>query len=159
MLELHEVMARLKGLQLALLAHADQLDVSAQADGPAPVNTAAWLAHRALVAGRTARRQVRHSRDLTADFTLTGSALLAGDIDATQAEVIVWAVKRLPEGLEAGVRETAEKVMLAEALRLDAVSCGSWGTGCWRSSTPPRPRSSKPDGCVRRRTPRRRRRG
>ena len=46
-LELHEVMARLKGLQLALLAHADQLDVSAQADGgPAPVNTAAWLAHR-----------------------------------------------------------------------------------------------------------------
>ncbi len=66
-LELHEVMARLKGLQLALLAHADQLDVCTQADGgPAPVNTAAWLAHRALVAGRTARGQVRHSRDLTA---------------------------------------------------------------------------------------------
>ncbi len=34
-LELHEAMARLKGLQLALLAHADQLDVSSQADGPA----------------------------------------------------------------------------------------------------------------------------
>ena len=50
-LELHEVMSRLKGLQLALLAHADQLDVSAQADGPAPVNTAAWLAHRGLVGG------------------------------------------------------------------------------------------------------------
>ena len=32
-LELHEVMSRLKGLQLALLAHADQLEVSAQADG------------------------------------------------------------------------------------------------------------------------------
>ena len=33
MLELHEVMARLKGLQLALLAHADRLDVAAQAEG------------------------------------------------------------------------------------------------------------------------------
>ena len=36
-LELHEAMARLKGLQLALLAHADQLDVSSQADGQAPI--------------------------------------------------------------------------------------------------------------------------
>ena len=69
---------------------------------PAPVNTAAWLAHRGLVAGRTARRQVRHCRDLTTAFTLTGSALLAGDVDATQAEVIVWAVKRLPEDWRPG---------------------------------------------------------
>ena len=120
-LELHEVMARLKGLQLALLAHADRLDVSAQADGgPAPVNTAAWLMHRALISGRTARTHVRHSRDLTGDFTATGSALLAGDIDAAQAEAIVSAVKRLPADLEPGVREQAEKVMLAEARRLDA---------------------------------------
>ncbi len=64
-LELHEVMARLTGLQLALLAHADRLDVAAQADGAAPVNTAAWLAHRGLVAGRTARTHVRRCRDLT----------------------------------------------------------------------------------------------
>ncbi len=120
-LELHEVMSRLKGLQLALLAHADRLDVCTQADGgPAPVDTAAWLAHRALVAGRTARGQVRHSRDITSDFTATGSALLAGDIDADQAAVIVSAVRRLPTELEAGVRERAEKVMLAEARRLDA---------------------------------------
>ncbi len=51
---------------------------------------------------------------------MTGSALLAGDIDAAQAEVIVAAVKRLPADLEAGVRERAEKVMLVEARRLDA---------------------------------------
>jgi len=119
-LELHEVMGRLKGLQLALLAHADQLEVHTQADGPAPVNTAAWLAHRALVSGRLARGQVRHSRELTTGFTATGSALLAGDIDATQAEVIVWAVKQLPDDLEAADRVRAEKVMLAEAQRLDA---------------------------------------
>ncbi len=120
-LELHEILARLTGLQLALLARADRLEVHAQADGgPAPVDTAAWLAHRGLVSGRSARGQVRHSRDLTSDFTLTGSALLAGDIDAAQAEVIASAVKRLPTDLEAGVRERAEKVMLAEARRLDA---------------------------------------
>ena len=58
---------------------------------------------------------------------MTGSALLAGDIDAAQAEVIVWAVKRLPEGLEAGVRERAEKVMLTEARRLDAVQLRELG--------------------------------
>ena len=45
---------------------------------------------------------------------------MAGDIDATQAEVIVWAVKQLPDDLEAADRDRAEKVMLAEAQRLDA---------------------------------------
>ena len=119
-LELHEVLGRLKGLQLALLAHADQLQVHAQAEGPAPVNTAAWLTHRALVSGRTARTDVRRSRDLTTDFTATGSALLAGDIDPTQADIIVTAVKQLPDTLEPEDRSHAEKVMLTEARRLDA---------------------------------------
>ena len=119
-LELHEVMARLKGLQLALLAHADQLDVHAQADGPAPVNTAAWLAHRGLVAGRAARGQVRQCRASPVTSRLTGSALLAGDIDAAQAEVVVAAVRRLPETLDVADRARAEKVMLTEARRLDA---------------------------------------
>ncbi len=46
--------------------------------------------------------------------------MLAGDIDATQAEVVVAAVKKLPETLEPADRARAEKVMLAEARRLDA---------------------------------------
>ena len=126
-LELHETLGRLRGLQLALLAHADQLDVCSQVEGIATVNTSSWLAHRGLVAGRSARAQVRHCRDLTGDFTATGSALLAGDIDAAQAEVIVAAVKRLPAHLEAEVRGRAEKVMLTEAERLDAAELGVVG--------------------------------
>ena len=104
-LELHEVMARLKGLQLALLAHADQLEVYAQADG------AGAGEHRRLAdAPRTglgsfcARAGPSESRPHRATSRLTGSALLAGDIDAAQAEVIVGAVKRLPGDLEAGGR-------------------------------------------------------
>ena len=119
-LELGEAMARLEGLQLALLAHADRLEVHTRVGGPAPVNTAAWLAHRALVPPRTARAQVRQCREVTGDFAATGSALLAGALDAAQAEVIVGALTRLPEQVEAGVRARAEKVMLTEALRLDA---------------------------------------
>ena len=163
-LELHEVLGRLKGLQLALLAHADQLDVSAQAEGPAPVNTAAWLTHRALVSGRTARTDVRRSRDLTTDFTATGSALLAGDIDPTQADIIVTAVKQLPDDLETADRDRAEKVMLAEARRLDADQLRVLGrrllevidpdaaealeatAGCRPSRTPPMPTPGSPPG-------------
>ncbi len=120
-LELGEVLARLKGLQLALLARADEQDVSTWADGaPAAVNTAAWLAHRGLVAGRAARGEVRRSRELMGCYAATGSALLAGDIDAAQAEVVVSSLNRLPADLEVGDRVRAEKVMLTEALRLDA---------------------------------------
>ncbi|QIK65663.1 DUF222 domain-containing protein [Nocardioides sp. HDW12B] len=120
-LELGEVMARLKGLQLALLARADEQDVSTCADGgPAAVNTAAWLSHRGLVAGRVARGEVRRCRELTGQYAATGSALLAGDLDVAQAEVIVSSLNRLPGDLEVEDRVRAEKVMLAEAARLDA---------------------------------------
>ncbi|QIK66737.1 DUF222 domain-containing protein [Nocardioides sp. HDW12B] len=120
-LELGEVMARLKGLQLALMARADEQDVSTCADGgPAAVNTAAWLSHRGLVAGRVARGEVRRCRELTGQYAATGSALLAGDLDVAQAEVIVSSLNRLPGDLEVEDRVRAEKVMLAEAGRLDA---------------------------------------
>jgi hypothetical protein len=88
-LELREVMSRLKGLELALLARADSQDVCTQVDGVAAVDTAGWLAQRGLVSGRTARTEVRLSADLTGTYAATGSALLAGDIDTKQAETIV----------------------------------------------------------------------
>ena len=127
-LELHEALARLKGLQLALLAHADRLEVYAQADGPAPVNTAAWLAHRGLVPGRAARGQVRHCRAITSDFTATGSALLAGDIDATHAEVVVAAVKRLPETSTPRTGRAPRRSCSPKHGGWMPPSCGRWGT-------------------------------
>jgi hypothetical protein len=119
-LELREVMSRLRGLELALLAHADSRGVHTQVDGPAAVDTAGWLAGRGLLPGRTARAEVRLSADLTDTYAATGSALLAGDIDAKQAETIVWAIKRLPQAVDPEVRVRAEKHLLEEANRLDA---------------------------------------
>jgi hypothetical protein len=54
-LELREVMSRRKGLELAILARADQQGVHAQVEGPAATDTAGWLAGRGLLAGRAAR--------------------------------------------------------------------------------------------------------
>jgi hypothetical protein len=119
-LELGEVISRLQGLRLRLLAHADKQAVHIEVDGPAATDTAGWLAGRGLVAGRKARAEVRLSGDLTEPYAATGSALLAGDIDAKQAETIVWAVKRLPQAVDTEVRARAEKHLLDEATRLDA---------------------------------------
>jgi hypothetical protein len=119
-LELGEVIDRLLGLRLRLLAHADSHGVHTQVEGPAATDTAGWLAHRGLLPGRTARAEVRLSGDVTEAYAATGSALLAGDVDPKQAEIIVWAVKRLPQAVDAEVRARAEKHLLEEARRLDA---------------------------------------
>ena len=119
-LELREVVARLQGLELAVLAHADARGVGAEVDGPATVDTAAWLAYAGLTDPGTARREVRLSTAVTGACAATGSALLAGDIDTAQAEVVVWSVSRLPEWVTPDQRLLAEKTMLDEALRLDA---------------------------------------
>jgi hypothetical protein len=100
--------------------HADSQEVCKHVEGLAATDTAGWLAHRGLVPGRTARAEVRLSGDLTDGYAATGSALLAGDIDAQQAEIVVWAVKRLPQAVDAAVRARAEKHLLEEARRLDA---------------------------------------
>ena len=119
-LELREVIARLRGLELAVLAHADAVGVSTAVDGPVTVDTAAWLAHADLTDPGSARREVQLSAAVTGDCAATGSALLAGDIDAAQAEVVVASVHRLPAWVTPEQRSLAEKTMLAEALRLDA---------------------------------------
>lgn len=119
-LELREVIARLQGLELTVLAYADAHEVSAQVDGPTTVDTAAWLACAGLIAPGSARREVELATAVVGACAATGSALLAGDIDAAQAEVVVWSVTRLPGWVTSEQRQVAEKTMLAEALRLDA---------------------------------------
>jgi hypothetical protein len=59
--------------------------------------------------------EVRLCGDLTDAYAVTGSALLAGDIDTTRAETIVSAVKRLPQAVDPEVRARAEKHLLEEA--------------------------------------------
>lgn len=119
-LELRQVLARVEGLLLAALARADRADVAGSAPGPVAVDTAAWLAHTGVVSGRRARHDVRLAEDLTTTYVATGSALVAGRVDADQAGVIVRAVRRLPDHLGAAERAKAEQHLLGEAVRFDA---------------------------------------
>lgn len=119
-LELGQVIARLQGLRLAVLAQADARDVRTEVDGPAAADTAGWLSHAGLLPGRSARHEVRLSADLTGLYAATGSALLSGEIDTAQAEVVVTAVRRLPDWVATEDRARAEKHLLGEARRLDA---------------------------------------
>ena len=159
-LELHEVMARLKG------SAAGAAGARRPAGRLRPGRRAGAGEHRRLAdPPRTGLGSFRAEAGASLSrphgrFALTGSALLAGDIDAAQAEVIVSAVKRLPEDLEAGARERAEKVMLAEAQRLDAAQLQSRGAPVVGGHRPRRRRGgSKPDGCARKKTPQPRRPG
>lgn len=120
-LELDETIARLQGLRLAVLGRADRADVAACVTGPAAVDTAGWLAHAGLVSGRRARHQVRMAAELTRTYPATASALLAGDLDLEQATVIHDALRQLPDWVSSDDRVKAEKHLLEEALRFDAV--------------------------------------
>lgn len=137
-LELREVVARLQGLQLTVLAHADAHKISAQVDGPTTVDTAAWLACAGLTAPGSARREVELATAVAASgaCAATGSALLAGDIDAAQAEVIVRSLTRLPRWVKPEKREEAEQAMLAHVLRFDAVQLRRLGRGLLRVIDP-----------------------
>src|SRR3712207_6572124 len=60
--ELTTALARLRGLQLAVLAHADVLDVAATVDA---TSTAGWLRTLLPVTGPGATKDVRLAADLT----------------------------------------------------------------------------------------------
>ncbi len=120
-LELGTVIARLEGLRLAVLAHGDAIELARNVAGPAAGDTAGWLTATALIHARAAHAEVRLAEDLSDRFRATADALLGGRLDAAQARAVVQAVNRLPDRVEVDDRARAERHMLQEAGRLDAV--------------------------------------
>ncbi len=117
--ELLRAASRLEGLALSVLAHADRNDVAAEVGA---TSTAAWLAHAARIPHPRARRLTGLAGRLQDPATsATAQALLAGEIDLAQAEVVVDAVRALPGRLVgAEDRLRAERHLLTEARDHDA---------------------------------------
>ncbi len=116
--ELTVALARLTGLRLAALAHADRVDVAATTDA---ASTVGWLRSRVPVTAPTGARELRLARTLDqAAHDSTAAALAAGLVLPDQAAVIVEAVDALPSSLPAPQRRRAEEHLLAEARRHDA---------------------------------------
>src|SRR5690349_1218975 len=111
--------ARLTELRLRVLAAADRGDVAAET---AATSTAAWLAHATRRSPPAAHADVRLATRLDADRARTRDALADGAVDPDQARVIVRAIDNLPAGVDAAVRERAEKHLVHLAGGHDAVS-------------------------------------
>ena len=84
--------ARISALRLRLLDQAHREDTCT---GQQAVSEG-WWASAASVEHRRSRKDFRLARDLTGDFHRTETALAAGEVTQTQAEVIVDAVRALP---------------------------------------------------------------
>lgn len=107
---LHQQAARLAGVELAVIAAAD--DIAAEAGDK---DVSAWLTRRLRLDRRVARAQVRLAADLDHRWTQVATTLAAGEITAEQARVIV---KRL-DRLAADPVVTPEHQSKAEAMLLD----------------------------------------
>lgn len=118
--ELSRAMARMDALRVALLAHADRVDVATEAPGVAATSTGAWLAQATNTPHGQAFGLTKLAHRLATGFEATNAALLAGAVDTGRAQVITDAVAALPVSLGMVDRDRAEPHLLAEANRHDA---------------------------------------
>ena len=103
--------ARISALRLRLLEQSAREDTCT---GQTAVSEG-WWAAAASVEHRRSRKDFRLARDLTGDFHRTETALAAGEVTTTQAEVIVDAVRALPASVGPEGREKAELHLLEQA--------------------------------------------
>ncbi len=112
LIELSRAESRILELRLRVLAAADHADIAADSGAS---STAAWLAHATRRPRSAARAEVRLAHHLDGPHTATRDALAAGLLDPAQARVIIHAVHGLPDTVEAGVAEVAEKHLIGLA--------------------------------------------
>ncbi len=116
-LDLLRAAERLTGVALRALAHADTLDVAADTGA---TSTQAWLAHGANIPHGVARGLVHQARRFEETYGATADALVAGDVDAMQAAVVVTACDALPAHVGPEVVAKAEAQLLSDARTFDA---------------------------------------
>jgi hypothetical protein len=95
---------RLAELQLRLLAAADDMAARDGARDPA-----GWIAHRARLDRRDARRRQRLARSLDTKWHRVREALRDGHLTTDQAAVVCRALEELPGDLDPALVEKAEK--------------------------------------------------
>jgi hypothetical protein len=116
LVELTRLQAQVSELTARVAAHADELQVGSAVGA---TSTANWLAHTIRETRPAAARTVRLGYDLgTHDHVRT--ALAHGDLRLEQAQVIIHAVKALPEDLDPDLVIRAEQHLVAAAAEHDA---------------------------------------
>jgi hypothetical protein len=118
--ELSRLISRVEGVKAALVAHADTLDVAAEAVPTVATSTGAWLARATRTPTGQARRQVRVAQALDRRYPATLDAALAGTVNAAQAEVITTALDGLPTWVSSPDRARAEEHLVGLAADHDA---------------------------------------
>ena len=105
---------RLAELQLRLMAAADDMAARDGARDPA-----GWIAHRARLDRRDARRRQRLARALDTRWHRVREALRDGHLNLDQADVICRSLEELPDDLDAAMVQKAEKHLIACAFEHD----------------------------------------
>src|SRR6478735_4902824 len=116
LVELSRAKAKLSELEARVAAHADDIHVGQDVAASSAAN---WLAHQTKQTRAETNRTVRLGHALE-EHPLTREGLAGGGVCVEQARVIVDAVDRLPDHVEAEVRVQAERHLLAEAAHHDA---------------------------------------
>jgi Domain of unknown function (DUF222) len=118
--ELTTALSRLRAMQLAVLAHADRIDVAAALDA---TSTAAWLRSRIPLTAAGATRDVALAATLDrTSHCATAGALAHGRVLPEQAQVIVKAIDVLPSWVGEEERGRAEDHLVALAATHDAAA-------------------------------------
>jgi hypothetical protein len=118
LIELARLEARLAGIKLHLVAHADEVDVAQE---NASTSTAAWLTSATRLPRTEAKKLVKAAGRLEA-FEATAAATIEGAVDGAQAGVIIRRVDALPPQVGPEDRRRAEAHLLELAGQFDAVT-------------------------------------
>jgi hypothetical protein len=116
LVELTRLAAQVAELTARVAAHADELQVGHDVGA---TSTANWLAHTTKQTRPAAAGVVRLGYDL-GTHEVVRAALSAGDLVLEQAQVIVRAVKALPDDLDPDLVIQAERHLVAAAAEHDA---------------------------------------
>jgi hypothetical protein len=116
LVELTRLESQVVELRSRIAAHADELRVGSEVGA---TSTANWLAHTTKDTRPAAARTVRLGYDL-ATHDLVRAALAHGHLRVEQAQVIIKAVKDLPEDLDPDLVIRAEQHLVAAAAEHDA---------------------------------------
>jgi len=116
LVELTRLESQVVELRSRVAAHADELQVGTEVGA---TSTANWLAHQTRQTRPDAARTVRLGYDL-ASHDLVRDALARGDLRVDQAQVIIHAVKALPDDLDPDLLIRAERHLVAAAAEHDA---------------------------------------
>lgn len=107
---------RLEGLAAVLAAESETAGADVAVTG---LGVTGWLATNNPMTRTEAGRVVRAGREL-ADFPLVRAAVLDGRLSPTQARAITGVLRDLPEELDAGQRDRAEKTMVGFGAEFDS---------------------------------------